>query len=122
MIENNQVTADKPNQSSERKLKPQRKSPSDYNVTSVKEEDVLSLEEPRVSSSWISNKLESKELVKVMPFINDQFGYLNSILIIIRSLLYLLKISFSNLNNLLTFPEETFSILHVLYKIYLKYK
>jgi hypothetical protein len=46
----------------------------------------LSLEEPRVSSSWISNKLESKELVKVMPFINDQFGYLNSILIIIRSL------------------------------------
>ena len=86
MIENNQVTADKPNQSSERKLKPQRKSPSDYNVTSVKEEDVLSLEEPRVSSSWISNKLESKELVKVMPFINDQFGYLNSILIIIRSL------------------------------------
>ena len=71
-IENNLVTVDKPNPSSEKKLKPQRKSLSDYNVMSVKEEDVLSSEEPKVSFSWISNKLENKEQVKGMLFINDQ--------------------------------------------------
>jgi hypothetical protein len=40
-IENNQAMVDKPNPSSERKLKQQKKSPSDYNVTSVKPEDAL---------------------------------------------------------------------------------
>jgi hypothetical protein len=41
MIENNQVMVDKPNQFSERKLKLLKKSHSDYNVTSAKEEDAL---------------------------------------------------------------------------------
>jgi hypothetical protein len=76
---------DKPNPSSERKLKQQKKSLSDYNVTSVKQEDVLSLVEPRLSFLWILNKSENKEQVKVMPFINDQFVYLNSILLIQQS-------------------------------------
>lgn len=71
MTENNQVTEDKPNPSSERKPKQQRKSPSDCNATFARPEDVSSSAEPRVSSSWILNKSESKEPERETPFIND---------------------------------------------------
>lgn len=71
MIENNLVTEDKLNPSSERKQKPPKKSLLDCNVMSAKPEDVLSWEEPNLSCSWISRKSESKEPEKVMPCIND---------------------------------------------------
>jgi|JI6StandDraft_1071083.scaffolds.fasta_scaffold450752_1 hypothetical protein len=71
MTENNQVTEDKPNQSSERKLKPLKKSLLDYNVTCARQEDVLLSEEPNLLFSWISKKSENKEPEKVMLCIND---------------------------------------------------
>jgi hypothetical protein len=74
MTENNQVTEDKPNPFSERKLKPQRKSPSDCNATFAKPEDVLSSVEQSQSSLWISSKSESKELVRETLSINDRFN------------------------------------------------
>jgi len=72
MTESNQVTEDKPNQSSERKPRPPRKSLLDYNVTSAKPEDVSSSEEPSPSSSWTSSKSESKEPARETLFTNDQ--------------------------------------------------
>jgi len=74
MIENNQVMEDKQNQFSERKLKQLKKSPSDCNAPSVKPEDALWLEEPKVSFSWTLNKSERTEQVKEMLFINDQWN------------------------------------------------
>ena len=71
MTENNQVTEDKPNPSSERKLKQLKKSLLDYNVTSARLEDVLLSEEPNQSFSWISKKSENKEPERVMLCIND---------------------------------------------------
>lgn len=71
MTENNQVTEDKPNPSSERKLKQLKKSLLDYNVTCARQEDVLLSEEPSLSFSWISKKSENKEPERVMPCIND---------------------------------------------------
>ena len=76
MIVNNQVTEDKPNQFSERKLKQLKKSHSDYNVMSVKEEDVLLQVELKVLFLWILNKLENKEQEKEMLFINDSLNQL----------------------------------------------
>ena len=60
MIENNQGMEDRPNPSSERKLKPPRRLPSDSSVTHVKEEESSLSVEPRVLSSWISRKSERK--------------------------------------------------------------
>lgn len=71
MTENNQVTEDKLNQSSERKLKQLKKSLLDYNVTCARQEDVLLSEKPNLSFSWISKKSENKEPERVMPCIND---------------------------------------------------
>lgn len=71
MTENNQVTEDKQNPSSERKLKQLKKSLLDYNVTSARLEDVLLSEEPNLSFSWISKKSENKEPERVMLCIND---------------------------------------------------
>lgn len=71
MTENNQVTEDKQNPSSERKPKQLKKSLLDYNVTCAKQEDVLLSEEPNLSFSWISKKSENKEPERVMPCIND---------------------------------------------------
>ncbi len=71
MTENNQVTEDKPNPSSERKPKPLKKSLLDYNVTSARPEDVSLSEEPRASFSWTSRKSESKEPEREMPCTSD---------------------------------------------------
>lgn len=49
MTENNQDMVDKPNPSSEKKLKQPKKSHSDYNATSVKQEESSWSAEPRVS-------------------------------------------------------------------------
>jgi hypothetical protein len=72
MIENNQVTEDKPNPFSERKLKLLKKSPSDYNATSARLEDASSSAELRVSFSWILSKSERTEQERETHFINDQ--------------------------------------------------
>jgi len=49
MTENNQDMVDKPNPSSEKKLKQPKKSPSDCNATPANKEESSLLVEPRVS-------------------------------------------------------------------------
>jgi hypothetical protein len=71
MIENNRGTEDRPSPSSERKLKPPRRSPSGSSVTNAKEEESSSSAEPRVSSSWISRRSKRKMLEEETPCTND---------------------------------------------------
>jgi hypothetical protein len=71
MTENNQVTEDKQNLSSERRPRLLRKSPSDSSATFAKEEELSLSEELKVSCLWILNKSKRRNQVKEMPCIND---------------------------------------------------
>jgi len=73
MIESNQVTEDKQNLFSERRLRLLKRSPSDCNVPSAKPEDALSSEELKVSFSWTLNKSERTEQERETLFINDHW-------------------------------------------------
>lgn len=71
MTENNQDMVDKPNPSSEKKLKLPKKSHSDYNATPANKEELLSSDEPRVSYWWTWKKSKREDKVKETLFIND---------------------------------------------------
>lgn len=82
MTENNQDMEDKPNPSSERKLKPPRKSPSDCNAPSAKLKDASSSVELNLLFSWRSKKSERKRPVKQTLCSDDHSTYLNHLSLI----------------------------------------